>query len=170
VHATADPDQLSVVVLAGQLRRLDAEGGVVVDGLVTRRGTQTQLWLDPLSWPSILVYFAGAVHISTRVARGHALAARALVAADRLGVPSNIHRRVRLTALEAGRPHVVVTPGGVVHQARTTIAPAKISITTPPSKSVRMGILFAASFPSVSPTRDMTRVTLPATTATVTAE
>jgi hypothetical protein len=52
--------------------------------------------------PSVLVHLAGAVHVPTRVASRHRAAASA-DAADRLGVSSGGHRRVRLAAVVARR-------------------------------------------------------------------
>lgn len=121
------------------------------------------LILDPSL--SVLVHFAGAVHVPTRVASGHHLAARTDIAADWLCVPAGIHRRVGLPTVVARRPRTVFSPVAHVdvrHQSLSTpatIRPAIISSTIPVNRSVRRrGMKLAMVRPSWCPATDITKV------------
>lgn len=93
---------------------------------------------------SVLVHFAGAVHIPARVARGHHLAALTDVAADWLCVPASIPHCVGLATVVARWPYTVFLPVVQVdvrhHQSASTPATMRPAITMsaiPDSRSVR---------------------------------
>jgi hypothetical protein len=114
---------------------------------------------------SVLVHFAGAVHIPACVARGHHLAALTDVAVDWLCVPAGIPHCVGLATVVARWPYTFFAPVAqvdILHQSLSTpatIRPAITSSTIPANRSVRRrGMKLAMVRPIWCPATDITKV------------